>query len=407
MNILYLTIAPKISQKMTKDLSDEFVKNGHSVFLVCPCDSNNSVSKKFEIFEGINYLFVRSGNIVGKISILKKVVNFLSIDFTYKKAIKSALKGIHIDLVLYSTPPITLVNTIKWVKRKYSALTYLMLKDIFPQNAVDIGMLRNYGLTKCIYSFFRKKEKKMYLCSDYIGCMSEANRQYLIKNNPYLNSNFIGLCYNSYKKISNRCIDINAKRKEYGLPEDKTIFLYGGNLGKPQGLSFFIEVLKSNIDNNDIFFFICGNGNDQNKLIEYIDDYKPANVKFINAVSTTEYDELMQACDVGLVFLDYNFTIPNYPSRILSIMQNGRPILAATDNVTDIRQLIQENKLGWWCPSNDVKRFNTLIEGIKENHQERIEYGMNSLVYYTSNFVPEITYDQIINLIGGGKKANG
>ena len=112
MNVLLLTIAPKKSQKMIRDIVNEFVKDGHLVFVVCPADSEYPARKKFVLIDGVRYLFVNSGNTAGKISIIKKVWNFVMTDPRYQKALRVAVDGIDIDVVLYSTPPITLANTI-------------------------------------------------------------------------------------------------------------------------------------------------------------------------------------------------------------------------------------------------------------------------------------------------------
>ena len=88
------------------------------------------------------------------------------------------------DLVLYSTPPITLQKAVSYVKNRDGAATYLLLKDIFPQNALDLGMLKKTGVKGLFYRYFKNKEIKLYVVSDYIGCMSEANVEFLLKHNP-------------------------------------------------------------------------------------------------------------------------------------------------------------------------------------------------------------------------------
>lgn len=88
------------------------------------------------------------------------------------------------DLIIYSTPPITFQRAVEYVKERDNAQTYLLLKDIFPQNAVDIGILSKNGWKGLIYKYFRKKEKKLYGISDRIGCMSEANCKYILSHNP-------------------------------------------------------------------------------------------------------------------------------------------------------------------------------------------------------------------------------
>lgn len=396
MNVLLLTIATKRNQKMIRDIANEFVNDGHMMFVVCPADSEYPARDKFVLIDGTRYLFVNSGNSVGKINMIKKVWNFVMTDPRYKKAVKVAADSIDIDVVLYSTPPITLANTIIWSKRKFHAATYLMLKDIFPQNAVDMGMMKTTGPMGLVWRYFRRKEKKLYGSSDYIGCMSKANCRYILKHNPEIPKERVGICVNSYVEEPLREIDSDAVRKKYGIPQDKIVFLYGGNLGKPQGLSFFVDVMRNNKNKQDRFFLICGGGNDQNVIQNYIVQETPDNAKFMSMISPDDFDDLSRACDVGLVFLDHRFTIPNFPSRMLSIMLNEKPILAATDSNTDVGEVINDGNMGWWCESTDIDSFNRFLDEICANPQLAQEKGKNARKYYETHYTSKIAYHQIL-----------
>ena len=77
-----------------------------------------------------------------------------------------------------------------------------------------------------------------------------------------------------------------------------------------------------------------------------------------------DYDLLVSACDVGLIFLDYNFTIPNFPSRLFSYMQSRVPVIAATDVSADVGTVIESGGFGWWCPSNYADAFVDCVKAI-------------------------------------------
>ncbi len=70
-----------------------------------------------------------------------------------------------------------------------------------------------------------------------------------------------------------------------------------------------------------------------------------------------EYEQILKECNVGLIILDPRYSIPNYPSRILSYMEYKKPILAATDRITDIKELILEACCGEWVWSGDTEEF--------------------------------------------------
>ena len=193
---------------------------------------------------------------------------------------------------------------------------------------------------------------------------------------------------------------MNAIREKYGIPKDKIVFLYGGNLGKPQGLSYFVDVMKSNKNTEDRFFLICGGGNDQKTIQNFIEQEKPDNVKFMSMISPDDFDDLSRACDVGLVFLDHRFTIPNFPSRMLSIMLNEKPILAATDSNTDVGEVIADGDMGWWCESTDIEPFNRFLDEICANPGLAEEKGKNARKYYETHYTSKIAYQQILKGLG-------
>ena len=134
--------------------------------------------------EDICLLGVKTLNVT-KSSIIEKGIGQVLLEYQFKYAIRKYYKNIHFDLILYSTPPITFTKVIHYLKsRNACAVTYLLLKDIFPQNAVDLGMMKKSGVRGILYKFFRSKEKNLYRVSDFIGCMSPANVTYPSETQP-------------------------------------------------------------------------------------------------------------------------------------------------------------------------------------------------------------------------------
>ena len=319
------------------------------------------------------------------------------IDYYFKKALRKHFKNIHFDLILYPTPPITLANTIAWAKKQYKARTYLMLKDIFPQNAVDLGMMRETGLKGLIYKYFRRKEKFFYSISDYIGCMSPANVQYVLWHNSEIKSDRVEVCPNCLLIPTQ---DPNFKRdgielkKKYDIPEEAVTFLYGGNLGKPQGIDFLIKCLRHEKENKKVYFIIIGSGSEIGKLKAFVDSEKPANVKLLNYMPKDEYQLISDQCDVGMIFLDHRFTIPNFPSRILNYLASGTPVLAATDANTDIGTIARDNGFGFCCESNDVKGFAKAVDDFINADREAM--GENGWNFLKNNWSVENGYNIIM-----------
>ena len=334
----------------------------HEVWLVC-----KNEDKPTELTEelGIHVLRVHTGELKN-VGLIQKGINTLKVEPQFKNAIKRYLSNIKFDLVLYTTPPITFASAVKYVKKRDNAITYLMLKDIFPQNAVDIGMMSTSGVKGLLYKYFRKKEKELYKWSDYIGCMSPANCEYVIKNNPEVNPKKVEICPNTTVIRNMSCSDEDRTsiRAKYAIPIDKKVFVYGGNLGKPQDIPFIINCLKACKEVNDAFFLIVGSGTDYYLLDDYAKKSSQKNLKVMQRLPKEDYDKMIGACDVGMIFLDHRFTIPNFPSRLLAYMSAKLPVLAVTDPNTDVGKVVVNGGFGWWVESNDVDSFVGTINSI-------------------------------------------
>lgn len=403
MNVLFITLADIRTvdgHGIYTDLIREFLKNGHDVYVASPVERRHGMSTQMlesqhdDLHSHVHILKVKTGNIQ-KTNVIEKGIATVLLEYQMESGIKKYFKNVKFDLILYSTPPITLVRPIRYIKKRDHARTYLMLKDIFPQNAVDLGMMSTGGLKGILYQSFRKKEKALYALSDKIGCMSQANVDYVLNHNPEIGTDRMEICPNCIE-VQDMSITEEERiglREKYGIPLDKRVFVYGGNLGKPQGIPFIIECLKKLNGHPNAYFLIVGGGTEFGKLQAFFDEEKPSNMKLMKRLPKEDYDRMIAACDVGLIFLDHRFTIPNFPSRLLAYMQAGLPVIACTDPNTDVGKVIVEGGFGWWCESNTVDGFVSCISSaINADYStmRRLE-----LVYLKDNFSIDKGYQQI------------
>lgn len=405
MNVLFLTLIAFDSiqeRNIYTDLLRQFVKNGHHVYAISPVEKRQKQETHIVQEDNATIVRLQIGN-TQKTNIVEKGISTVLIEPTFKKAIRRYFSNVKFDLVLYSTPPITLVSAIEYVKKRDGARTYLMLKDIFPQNAVDMGMMRTDGWRGLLYRHFRVQEKKLYAVSDRIGCMSRANVDYVIAHNPEVDPQIVEVCPNAIE-VADKSVDGDTRaqiRRKYGIPQEAKVFVYGGNLGKPQGIPFLIECLKKCADLSDAWFLIVGDGTEYGVLEAYIRSSRQKNVKLMRRLPKEDYDTMVGGCDVGLIFLDHRFTIPNFPSRLLSYMQAKLPVLAVTDPHTDIGKVITEGGFGWWCESNDAEAFRALLETVLA--EDTRAYGEAGYAYLSAKYDAANTYARIVGTFRGDK----
>ncbi len=400
MNVIFVTVS-NINDLKTKGISPDLMKKirneGHRLYIVSPSERKMGQDTHIIDVDGVKILKVKTLNIQ-KTNVVEKGIGTLMIESQFKSAIKKHLGDVKFDLILYSTPPITFTNVVRFLKKRNpQAISYLLLKDIFPQNAVDIGM---FGEKSLFNWYFRRQEIKLYKNSDYIGCMSPANVEYLKKHNPYYPVNHVEVAPNSIELDEKPLEDgqYNAERfyirKKYDLPTDKPIFLYGGNLGKPQGIDYLIKCLDANKQRQDCYFVVVGNGTEYVKLKDWYKINQNLNVKLMERLPREDYGLLVKDCDVGLIFLDYRFTIPNYPSRLLPYLENKMPVICATDVNTDIGKIAQKNGYGYWCESVKPEDFTALVDKMLKS--DRKAMGEKGYQFLKENYLVEHTYNAII-----------
>lgn len=388
MNILFLTLSnmENINQRgIYTDLVRELSKRGINMYVVSPREKRQNLPTEFVSEGNINILKVKTGNITKTKSFIEKGISTIRIEDQYLNAIIKYFKNIKFDMVIYSTPPITFNKIIRYFKKRDNSKTYLMLKDIFPQNAVDIGAMK-YG--SLLWKYFRKKEINLYKNSDMIGCMSQGNVEYILKQNPFIDKNKVEIFPNAIKPIERIETRIKDKEvlKKFNIPFNSTLFVYGGNLGKPQGIDFLLEVGDNFYKVDNGYLLIVGSGTEYSKIESFIKNKKPKNVSLYERLPKDEYDKLISSADVGLIFLDKRFTIPNFPSRLTSYMENSLPVLAATDVNTDLKDVLKDSNSGFWCESGDLDSFIRHAKLLSKDKELRERMGLNGRLYLEENY---------------------
>ncbi|MEG0808401.1 MAG: glycosyltransferase family 4 protein [Alistipes sp.] len=399
MNILFLTLVEinnLHNSNIYTDLLRQFVNDGHKVYIARSSERRFKEPQRIQQEDNVTILSIRTLNIQ-KTNRIEKGIATILLQHQFQKAITKYFNDVKFDLILYSTPPITFNSIIQKIKRRDGALSYLLLKDIFPQNAVDLGMFSKHSI---FYWYFRRKEKELYKISDYIGCMSPANVRYTLQNNLFLSAKKVEISPNSIEIHDEPIINKDAIRLQYKLPVDKRIFIYGGNLGKPQGIDFLITALQTNINNDKTYFIIVGGGTEYAKLASWFKQHNPTNSQLIASLPPLEYDQLMSACDIGIILLDRRFSIPNYPSRLLSYLKRQMPILLATDKNTDIGQIAIDNDYGLWSESGDIVAFNQNIDTFLSMDDAKLhQMGVNGWTFLKNNYDVKSAYRTILSHI--------
>ena len=369
------------------DLVDVFVKNGHEVVVITVVKEGQPTSFKKE--GATEVLRVKTMKLFGVSPVAKGIANVL-LPYQFIKAIKKYIPEKKIDLIISPTPPITFIDVIQFLKRKSPGKCFLILRDIFPQNARDLGMITN----PLLFGYFRRQEKKLYATSDYIGCMSQGNIDYVVKHNPEIDPKKISLLPN-WQKVHSLSEKNGSIKAKYGLT-DKYIAIFGGNIGEPQKIENIVTLAKEYRNNSDIVFLVVGAGARKKHLERLVAGNGLTNVLIKNQLPRSDYQELVYNSDVGLISLNEKFTIPNIPSKTLSYFNAKIPILAAIDANTDYGKMLEESGAGLWSVTGDTAKYKHNFATLYNNPELRRQMGENGYQYLTAHLTPDHSYKRIV-----------
>ena len=407
MNILYIASifpTPQEGENLYTNLASELVESGHKVTVIVSEEKRKIDDTKVFRERNYNVIRVRTGNLY-EIGSVEKAISFVTLQSKMKNAINKYLSDEKFDMIVFMSPPVTMYSVVNFAMKKYNCFSYLMQKDIFPQNAVDLKIM-----TKCnpAYWYFRHKEKELYKISTVIGCMSEKNKEYLLNHNKYLDCEKLQIFPNTTKlnREEEYIDDARQIKRRYSIPENRVIITYGGNFGKPQGIDFLIQILDVYKNNENVEFLLVGKGTEKEKLYRYIKEKNIENAKLINFLNSEEFSKILKISDIGLVLLDYRFTIPNIPSKTLTYFKNRVPIMAATDNNTDFKQMLEDSGAGLWCESNDVYSFKEKLDFLIANKKVRKEMGENGRLFLEKNLTTEVSVKILENTFRNLKNVN-
>jgi glycosyltransferase involved in cell wall biosynthesis len=250
------------------------------------------------------------------------------------------------DGIVWYSPTIFLGPVVRALKRRSACRAYLILRDIFPDWAVDVGVLKP-GL---VYRLFKFAEHFQYETADIIGVQSGGNLPYLQAKAPNLSAS-LEVLNNWLAPAPSLPCSINLAETRL---KGRLILVYAGNIGIAQGLDIFFDLAAALRVREDIGFVFVGRGSELARLKGRAIDEHLDNVLFYDEIPAKEVKALYEQCEIGLVSLDPRHETHNIPGKFLSYMEAGLPVLASVNSDNDLVALIQDNQVGKVLTTPDV-----------------------------------------------------
>lgn len=327
---------------LLKDLAQQFIQEGHQVSVVVP-----SAEQKIPIYvyeEGGVKIFAVKAFRTKDISYAQRVLAEWINPYLmgYRLFQSKHFKDLTINGVIWYSPSIFWAPLVKRCQNFFACPSYLILRDLFPDWALDLRLLKKGP----IFSFFKYIEQKQYAQATWIGVQSENNLSYFQEHFPQFTHkaqvlwNWIAPSSKAYCSIQ---IHNTALR-------DRKVAVYAGNVGVAQGKDALLAMTQA-LHEAGMGVVFVGRGSEMRAMQEEIKKDSLTNVLFFDEIPSDEIEALYRQCSLGLLALDPRHTTHNIPGKFLSYMQAGIPTLALVNPGNDLEKLIPQYQVGAVCTS--------------------------------------------------------
>lgn len=371
-----------------RDLSQEFVRQGHEVTVMVPSQELET-AWAVERLAGVEVLRLAALRTKDMGYVRRTIGEMLLSVMMWRGLKKSPLGKVKWDAVVWYSPTIFLGPLAGALKRSAGCRGYLILRDIFPAWAVDMGLLRKGP----VYGFFKLVEQYQYAVADIIGVQSPSGLPYFQEwaKKP---GRVLEVLQNWLAPAANIGCSISVANSPLA---GRKIFVYAGNMGVAQGMDIVLDLAECLTARTDIGFLLVGRGSDVARLRNAAVDRKLSNILFQDEVEPKEVPGLLAQCHVGLVVLDPRHKTHNVPGKFLTYMQAGMPVLARINAGNDLADLIAREQVGAACVGESIDQLATLALGLCDDDSGRAAMCDRARALAESLYSARAAVAQIVN----------
>ena len=369
-----------------RDLSHELVRQGYHLTVMIPA-SDIDQPWLLEKLGGVEVLRLKSPR-TKDMGYARRTVNEFLMPFAMRRNLrKSPLADVRWDGVIWYAPTIFLGPIVKALKEASDCPSYLIIRDIFPEWAVDMGLLGR-GLP---YRFFKAVERYQYSVADVIGVQTSANLPYFSRAGLRTEQR-VEVLQNWLAHAPNTGCSISVANSALA---GRTVFVYAGNMGVAQGMGILIDLAERLRGRNDIGFLFVGRGSDAKLLRDEAIRRDLDNVVFYDEIAPEEIPGLYAQCHAGIVALDPRHKTHNIPGKFLTYMQAGLPVLASINPGNDLIQIIEGERVGRVCTDQSVESLERLVGRLVDDIRADTQMPARCKALSARLFAPEAVVKQI------------
>ena len=376
-----------------RDLAQEFLRQGHEPVVIVP-SADLHFAWKSEMQDKVEVLRL-AGTRTRDTGYLRRTISELLLPFLMLHALrKSPHRDTKWDLVAWYSPTIFFGPLIWALKRASNCHTYLILRDIFPEWAHDLGLMGKSP----VFKFFKTVANFQYAMADTIGVQTPSNMTYLTQWSK-APARRLEVLQNWQMPLPNVGSSISIPATPLA---GRKIFVYVGNMGVAQGMDIFVDLAESLKHRQDLGFLFVGRGSEVARLSATVSARSLANTLFCNEVDSREMPGLLAQCHVGLLALDPRHKTHNIPGKFLTYLLAGLPVLARVNAGTDLAHLIENEDVGRVYVGNHVDPLRQFAEELADSPFTHERMAAQGRSLGARMFSPKTAVRQIIASAGEG-----
>lgn len=392
----YLPHSTRVGAKMMHELACEFMRQGHQVTVITPHFEKASPSFVKDQLDGILIWRFFSGPIkdTGKI---KRAINETLLSLRAWKSISSLVDQSTFDGIVYYSPTIFFGNLVKRMKKRCKCNSYLVLRDFFPQWAVDSGLIKSGSLIEHYFRFF---EKITYNQADMIGVMSQRNLDIFHESTQ---GKYPASVLRNWANLipHHESQGTPTIRERLGL-KDEVIYFYGGNIGHAQDMANLMRLARRMSVYTNAYFLFVGQGDEVELIKRLAVQWELANFTYWPSVDQSVFHNILAQVDVGLFSLSSKHSTHNFPGKLLGYMVQSLPILGSVNKGNDLIELVNDSRSGFICVNGDDEAFYSNAMKLHQSSELREQVGSNGYRLLEAEFsVSNIATGILCSLKGG------
>jgi colanic acid biosynthesis glycosyl transferase WcaI len=374
------------SAPLFTSLCEELVRIGNQVTVVVtvPHFPTGQVSEPFRgklfwqsIENGVNVIRVGLPS-MDRSRLPQRFLQFIC----YQLGTTWKILGQKYDVVLAGSPSLSgwLPFAVAVAARRKPAV--YSVQDLYPNVGITQGIFRN----KFVIAVVTALEKFCFNHAAVVQIISESFRTGL--HDLGVPDAKIALLYNWIDTDAVHPLPrSNEFSKEHGL-EERFVVLYAGNIGPSQGLESVLDAAEKLQNHKDIIFVLIGDGLNRKSLVAETEKRALKNVTFLPFQPRERLSEIMASANLSLVPLRKGIDKGSLPSKLLTVLASGRPVLACVEEDSEMWKLVERGNAGIRVPPEDPEELCKAILALKENEEKCQRLGQNGRDWAEKNHSP-------------------